>query len=409
MRLRKVLTPKFYKNFKCTGSNCVCSCCQFWRIDIDKKTHHKYINSSDREIRSIAKESMQLTRQGKDRYAVILLSNSNGGMCPFISEDRLCTIQQKLGAEALSHTCATYPRISNQLKNETRHSLTLSCNEVSRLVLFDENSMACEQTTEIVADKVQHLADKQPKADQVQQIIQLFAWNIIATDSPNIENNILALVHFTLFLQRLDFDLANRLAEVEEYYARLISDLAAGHITFRNTEDNHYASAMLKFRTLLSLGRTIAQKTSRDNSIHLSHKEIAVWLNVDEQTEVQALHEKFSSLNEQWQLLRKNSCLSPAYVMRNYLLYRLYTDYFPGRDLKTIMQKLSMLIMDYFYIKVSLSVKSMGSELKEIDVARLVADYSDRTKHSADALQALDGITSNISAGDQLTTLLLLY
>jgi len=62
----------------------------------------------------------------------------NGSECPFISE-KLCSIQQRLGEEFLSKTCATYPRTINVVDDMMERSLDLSCPEAARLVLSDPN------------------------------------------------------------------------------------------------------------------------------------------------------------------------------------------------------------------------------------------------------------------------------
>ena len=38
------LAPNYYKKFRCLGSECPDTCCQGWRIVLDKKTHDKYTN-----------------------------------------------------------------------------------------------------------------------------------------------------------------------------------------------------------------------------------------------------------------------------------------------------------------------------------------------------------------------------
>lgn len=108
MKIRKIITPNFYKKFRCVGPECLNHCCHGWVINIDKKNHNKYINSSDEEIRSIAKEALRLTRKGKKSYSMIKFNDE--GTCPFFTADKLCRVHQKLGSDALSPTCAIYPR-----------------------------------------------------------------------------------------------------------------------------------------------------------------------------------------------------------------------------------------------------------------------------------------------------------
>ena len=40
-------TPQYVNQFKCLGSDCSDTCCQYWMINIDKDTHEKYQKSRD--------------------------------------------------------------------------------------------------------------------------------------------------------------------------------------------------------------------------------------------------------------------------------------------------------------------------------------------------------------------------
>jgi lysine-N-methylase len=57
--------------------------------------------------------------------------------CAFLDSDRLCGVQKKLGAEALSVTCNTYPRAISQVAGEVEEALNLSCPEAARLTLLE--------------------------------------------------------------------------------------------------------------------------------------------------------------------------------------------------------------------------------------------------------------------------------
>ncbi len=71
------------------------------------------------------------------RYARIVLKESLE--CPFLTGDGWCAIHQQLGAEALSETCASFPRKRNAVAGEMEESLQLSCPEAARLVLLNED------------------------------------------------------------------------------------------------------------------------------------------------------------------------------------------------------------------------------------------------------------------------------
>ena len=53
----KIVTPSYYKKFKCIGSKCKHNCCIGWEIDIDKSTMDKY-SSIDGELGARLKKSI---------------------------------------------------------------------------------------------------------------------------------------------------------------------------------------------------------------------------------------------------------------------------------------------------------------------------------------------------------------
>lgn len=147
--MKKLLQPQYVGKFACIGGACEDSCCVGWRVTIDKETYHKYRACPDESMRALMDEQVTRTRgsNGADSYAKVRLRAD--GSCPFLSEEKLCLIQQKLGEQYLSNTCANYPRTINQVNDALERSLTMSCPEAARLALMDEKPMEFD---EIAAD-----------------------------------------------------------------------------------------------------------------------------------------------------------------------------------------------------------------------------------------------------------------
>ncbi|TDN56033.1 flagellin lysine-N-methylase [Scandinavium goeteborgense] len=404
MQIHKVIKPDFVERFKCVGTECLISCCQGWNIFIDKKTHHRYLNADNPEIAALAKENLQPLRKGKNHYSVIKLDGQ--GQCPFMDGQKLCSVQREMGEQALSPTCAIYPRSTLRYADETRHTMTLSCPEVARLVLFNEDSMKLHEQEKLLANaKINLLGQRQP-VSQVSQVIHLFAWNIVQTPTANIEENLMALAHFILYLQRINFELHQRFDEAEAYYHQLLSDLHNG-VSLLETPSSLQSSS-LKIRALAVLGSLVANDKSRDGNMAQGHQEIADYLNVGELEDGEALNEKFAALDHQWRLLRQNSCLAAPYVLRNYLLYKLYHNHFPGTDLTTVMRQFYRIVLDYFYVKHLLSVKSLQENLDEAVVLKMLASLAEKTLHSSSIDSRMSHAIDKINAGDDLSCLLLI-
>lgn len=403
MKIRKIITPNFYKKFRCVGPECLNHCCHGWVINIDKKTHNKYINSSGEEIRSIAKEALRLTRKGKKSYSMIKFNDE--GTCPFFTADKLCRVHQKLGGDALSPTCAIYPRQEHIRGDQLRYNLTMSCSEVARLVLFDEDSMLQHQEVNLLASAANNKLVHEIAFGQTNQIIHLFAWNLLAAQSNDIEANLYALAQFILYLQRISFDLSHRLSEAESFYEELLTALHTDQLSVNNGESEQ--AALLKLRVIMAIYKDHINITLRNSGLRADYIYIANYLD-EELSDITELKKKFSIINQQWQQLCATSCLKEPYVLRNYLLYQLYSNYFPGKDLSLIMRHFYRIVMDYFFLKVSLSVQSLHQEIKQDDVLHLFADYYQYVGHSASITDKLNKAINEINGGDDLSCLLLL-
>lgn len=137
--------PQYAERFRCIGSECEDTCCKEWTIPVDRATYEKYGALPSGPLRTAIEACVTIRPEveGEEKpssqYASIRLDDAN--RCPMLSADGLCRIQSECGADFLSHTCATYPKIVHLLGKVEDVALTLSCPEAARLVLFDPQLM----------------------------------------------------------------------------------------------------------------------------------------------------------------------------------------------------------------------------------------------------------------------------
>ncbi|MEO3991861.1 flagellin lysine-N-methylase [Pseudocitrobacter cyperus] len=404
MKIHKTVKPVFVSKFQCVGPDCLMSCCRGWSIFIDKKTHHKYLTADNKEIATIAKENLILLRKGKNQYSRIKLDQH--GDCPFMAENKLCTVHREMGESALSRTCSIYPRLEQKYEDETRHCMTLSCPEVVRLALFDPEGMMLHEQEELLAHHKTNLIGKRQSAGQVQQVIHLFSWHLLQSDSLNVEENLMALAQFILCLQKYNFDLHNHFTQVEDFYHALLNELHSGRTLI---DKRHSASATkLKLQALAVMGTHVASDSQRDNFTLEGHRLISDWFDITNQNDLNLQGEKFAAINLQWEKVCATSCLAEPHVLRNYLLYKIYNGYFPGKDTATILRQFYRIVLDFYYIKVFLSVKSMHQEVDQTMVMKTIASFSQRTMHNTAIDARLNHIINKINGGDDLSALLLI-
>lgn len=108
--------PDYYDKFQCIGSDCRNNCCHYkWHISIDKKAYKQYRNfTSDKDFVNKFKNNVIVNENPIEHDYAHIKHLENPIRCPFEDENNLCIIHQKLGAESLSYTCKTFPRITTQ-------------------------------------------------------------------------------------------------------------------------------------------------------------------------------------------------------------------------------------------------------------------------------------------------------
>lgn len=134
--------PHYYRNFKCTASECRDNCCiGGWEIDIDSETAQYYL-SLEGEFGDRLRESILYG----DEYCFKL----NDGRCPFLDNNNLCEIYRQLGQDKMGVVCAQFPRFTEYFGNVKERGIGLACEEAARIILTDRKPFSLE---EIVIDE----------------------------------------------------------------------------------------------------------------------------------------------------------------------------------------------------------------------------------------------------------------
>lgn len=134
-----VVQPDYYEKFHCIGGDCEDNCCCYaWRVDVDRATWQRYQACKSETLKPMLHDSIQMEPRADlrsaERFATIkFLPNRR---CAFLGEDMLCAIHKELGAEALSNTCAEYPRTVNSFGSQYEYGLAVSCPEAARVALL---------------------------------------------------------------------------------------------------------------------------------------------------------------------------------------------------------------------------------------------------------------------------------
>lgn len=121
-----------YDSFVCIAGECPDTCCTGWDIMIDDDSLQRY-TSYEGELGDFIKSRVDFENK---------CFKHNGTKCALINEEGLCTIQKNYGEEGLCKTCDRYPRHIEEFEDVYEYSLSLSCPEAARIMLFKETPMS---------------------------------------------------------------------------------------------------------------------------------------------------------------------------------------------------------------------------------------------------------------------------
>lgn len=218
------LQPTYYKDFKCSGDKCSLNCCNYnWQIDVDKDSYKKYqAFNEDKETKELLKKHIKKNRHNKGShdyaklvqtrklviidfptiednkdtsYNKLIWTNS----CPFQDEKGLCKIHTNFGYEGLCNTCKIFPRVVNNIFNNYERSLSLGCEEVSKLLYNAKDGIAFEIVKEDKNDIAFYnysLSNKNEKILAYYDNIRLTCLQILQLQDLSMDNRMILLAIF---------------------------------------------------------------------------------------------------------------------------------------------------------------------------------------------------------------------
>jgi lysine-N-methylase len=139
---------RYMTRFRCVGPACADSCCTgSWRITVDER-HYKKLKAAmdgsadERERFRAGHQRLRGEEKSPHRYAMLTVREDGG--CVFLDPGGLCRVHRDYGEAFLSNTCATYPRSLARVGERIELTGTLSCPEVAKLVLLEDDAMELE-------------------------------------------------------------------------------------------------------------------------------------------------------------------------------------------------------------------------------------------------------------------------
>lgn len=137
-----MLMPAYVSRFSCIGGDCEDTCCAGCYIQLDQLSFQTYKASLDPGLRPLFAAHVHRNPESTspEDYGKIDLKDDDWRSCAFLDDQKLCRIFADLGEQALSDTCAYYPRTVLQCGTSHQVTLALSCPEAARLALLEQDA-----------------------------------------------------------------------------------------------------------------------------------------------------------------------------------------------------------------------------------------------------------------------------
>lgn len=194
----KIVTPAYYKDFKCIAGACTDTCCAGWDVDVDKESY-KYYKKVKGAFGKRLKSVMVPSEDGGCTFTL------NNGRCPFLNDENLCDLYTELGEDKLCETCDEFPRFINEYGAIREIGIAPSCKTAGELIFSYKDSLSFDEKED---DTLQvSCNDIDPYLYMQLRNARNIAYGMVSDRTYTINERCLLLMSFCMEIQkRMDAD-----------------------------------------------------------------------------------------------------------------------------------------------------------------------------------------------------------
>jgi lysine-N-methylase len=330
---------------------------------------------------------MRLESGSNDTKYAEIKNDSTTGCCAFLSDNRLCTLQQRLGEEYLCDTCNIYPRVINKVDDILEESGEMSCPEVARGALLNPEGIKFEET-EIEAERSnilnkvveQQCPASEQKPDKVFLTIRKFTLELVQRRSLRLADRLTVL---GIFYEKVEKYLKeNRIDE--------IPDLIAGCQDMLENETLKKSLTQLPYNVTLQM---VVLKQLTDKSIVKGiisqryvdcYNEFVKGVNFDKAPNLAEIAVRYKLAYRGYfePFIKDNEYILENYVV-NYIFQNMSS--FGNADNENIFSDYLMLIVSYATIKMHLiGIAGFHKGINAHLVIKLIQSFGKTMEHDGD-------------------------
>ena len=381
-----------FDNFECIGNLCEDTCCRDWDIVIDQDTYFKYKRVDKPEFKDIfEKGTTRLKCANKNNYALMNLNEDKE--CMFLDENKLCSVYKMLGPEKMCYTCRIYPRILINIYDTVEKTLTLSCPEACRKILFRENPIEFNlrefdnknnfNVTKIFAEN-----NKDCFSKEVFFGLQSFAIGLLQNRYYSLEDRLLTL---GMFIEDITNKSDNEIFDIiDSYNLKIQNGVFKGISSYINKEDTLDTEIQYCVNIYLSVVHNFKQTKIRD-----------IMAKVEEGLQLSKSNE-FDNFKENYISIKNNYANDIFekyyYVFENYLVSYIYKH--PLMFLtRNLMSNYAEMLLYYNMIRFSMigAIGSLKEETQESDLVLIISTVSRGVEHNETTIKSLKSLVEKLN------------
>lgn len=352
--MKRALMPQYMKGFQCIGKSCEDSCCIGWKVIIDNPTYKKYQGIKDLELSPLLKKYVTRNRSNptKENFAKIRMRQDNS--CPFLNDEKLCSIQLKRGPGYLSNVCTMYPRTTNMIDGSLEFSGTISCPEIARLALLNTNLMEFDESYESVNIENIDIKNVDTKNNKLINMPHKFFWELRIFTISILQNRKFKvwerMIILGLFYKKLQDYIDNNKVD-------LIPDLIIYYSDFANQETIKESLSSIKTNQTIqvSLLKKLAEKKFLSGVFSRRYIEcFEAFLNGLQYTNDANVEEITENYKKAYSDYYEPFMKEHEYILENYLVNYVFKKLFPFSGYNSVFESYMMLAIHYSLIKMHL-------------------------------------------------------
>lgn len=385
MKKRIVLTPQYMKQFQCIGTKCEDNCCYGWKVSIDENTYKKYRKVSESTLKPLLDKNVTRNRSNPSSEDYAKIKMDENGCCPFLEEDKLCSIHKKLGGEYLSKVCTIYPRVTNIINGVYEKSVTLSCPEAARLVLLNADIMEFDEIEEPEETQYNILCkidtDSIQNANNVKKYfwpLRIFSISLLQNRNYSLTDRLIIL---GLFMKKAQEYLdANRVHEIplliEEY------NIIIENKNLKESLNNIPTNLTIQMELMKEFNdqRFSAAISSNSQPYINCVAEFLKGIMYTDDAKVEEIGERYKEayLNYYEPFMKEHE-----YILENFLVNYVFKKIFPINSKKEVFDDYMKLVIHYSLIKMLIiGMAAYNKKLYEALIVRLVYSFSRAMEHN---------------------------